>query len=221
MSKRPRMFNSPPTQFQRVAGAGVRTFGKGLGAVMGTDAYQGTAASLSQRADFSLTYGSIVLITALAASYLVVASLGIDTFTKKCKELAGVKTQENPNKWLVATLAIAITIPFTLLVVKLSGPKLSALMMLLFAILGIVASSAVIHWNRKCETPDSEKIYGGINMAVFIVMLIVGGFMLRYRGFRNSTGRPMTFGGAKYSGPMRPISQSTNTSFKPSTNTSF
>lgn len=196
-------------------------YGTGMRSLQGTDAYQGMSKSLSKQADFSLSYGSIILITMLAASYLVVASLGIDTFTKKCKELAGVKTQENLNKWLVATLAIAITIPFTLLVVKLSGPKLSALMMLLFAIFGIVASSAVIHWNRKCETPDSEKIYGGINMAVFIVMLIVGGFMLRYRGFRNSTGRPMTFGGAKYSGPMRPISQSTNTSFKPSTNTSF
>ena len=182
MSKRPRLFNSPPTPptlFQRAAGAGVRTFGKGLGAVQGSAAYQGTAASLSQRADFSLSYGSIVLITALAASYLVVASLGIDTFTKKCKELAGVKTQENLNKWLVATLAIAITIPFTLIVVKLSGKKLQALMMLLFGILGIVASSAVIHWNRKCETPDSEKIYGGINMAIYIVMLLIAMFLLR------------------------------------------
>lgn len=162
---------------------------------MGTDAYQGTAASLSQRADFSLTYGSIVLITALAASYLVVASLGIDTFTKKCKELAGVKTQENLNKWLVATLAIAITIPFTLIVVKLSGKKLQALMMLLFGILGIVASSAVIHWNRKCETPDSEKIYGGINMAIYIVMLLIAMFLLQKKtlgplyGPLNSRGR--------------------------------
>jgi hypothetical protein len=47
-------------------------------------------------------------------------------------------------------------------------------MAILFGIMGIVASSAVIHWNRKCDTPESEKIYGGINMAVFIVMLIFG-----------------------------------------------
>lgn len=155
------------------------TGGRAVKAFQGTEAYGGIRTSLKKRADFSLSYGSIVLITLLAASYLVVASLGIDTFTKKCKELAGVKTQENLNKWLVATLAIAITIPFTLIVVKLSGKKLQALMMLLFGILGIVASSAVIHWNRKCETPDSEKIYGGINMAIYIVMLLIAMFLLR------------------------------------------
>ena len=43
-----------------------------------------------------------------------------------------------------------------------------------------IASSAVIHWNGKCETAESEKIYGGINMAVFIVMLLGGGAMFRY-----------------------------------------
>jgi hypothetical protein len=160
---------------------------KGAGAIRGgmgrgfratgfgnTDAYRGMRTSLKQRADFSLSYGSIILITMLAASYLVVASLGIDTFTNKCKELAGVKSQENLNKWLVATLAIAITIPFTLIVVRTAGKRLQPLMAILFGILGIVASSAVIHWNRKCETPESEKIYGGINMAVFIVMFILG-----------------------------------------------
>jgi hypothetical protein len=142
-------------------------------------AFTGTAASLGQKADFQLSYGSIVLITMLAASYLVVASLGIDTFTTKCAELAGVKTQENLNKWLIATLGIAIAMPFTLLMVRLTGSKLNAVMMLLFAIFGIVASSAVIHWNRKCETAESEKIYGGINMAVFILMLLVAMYLLR------------------------------------------
>ncbi len=169
----------------------------------GTRAFQGINNSLSSRADFSLSYGSIVLITMLAASYLVVASLGIDTFTNKCKELAGVKSQENLNKWLVATLAIAITIPFTLLVVKLADGKLSGIMTILFAILGIVASSAVIHWNRKCDTPESEKIYGGINMAIYILMLGGGYFLLK-----NTKGRGLftkgstALGGRQRSGPM-------------------
>ena len=53
-------------------------------------------------------------------------------------------------------------------------------MMLLFAVFGIVASSALIHWNRKCsDVEESEKIYGGINLAVFVVMLLVAGFLLR------------------------------------------
>ena len=181
--------------------------GKGAGAIRGgmrrgfyatglgnTTAYQGVRSSLQQRATFKLSYGSIVMITALAASYLVVASLGIDTFTNKCKELAGVKSQENLNKWLVATLAIAITIPFTLIVVRAAGKKLQPLMAILFGILGIVASSAVIHWNRKCDTPESEKIYGGINMAIFILMLIFGVIFLR---------APLRSGPMRENGPMR------------------
>jgi len=166
-------------------------YATGLG---NTTAYQGVRSSLQQRATFKLSYGSIVMITALAASYLVVASLGIDTFTNKCKELAGVKSQENLNKWLVATLAIAITIPFTLIVVRAAGKKLQPLMAILFGILGIVASSAVIHWNRKCDTPESEKIYGGINMAIFILMLIFGVIFLR---------APLRSGPMRENGPMR------------------
>ena len=166
-----------PNMMSGIRGGMGRAFGAtGFG---NTAAYGGMRNSLKQRADFSLSYGSIVLITMLAASYLVVASLGIDTFTNKCKELAGVKTQENLNKWLVATLAIAITIPFTLIAVRVAKKKLQPLMAILFGIMGIVASSAVIHWNRKCETPESEKIYGGINMAVFIVMLIFGVIFIR------------------------------------------
>lgn len=177
----------------------------GMKGVKGTSAYTGLSNSLGARADFSLSYGSIVLITALAASYLVVASLGIDTFTNKCKELAGVKTHENLNKWLVATLAIAITIPCTLLIVRTAGSKLNALMGLLFGILGIVASSAVIHWNRKCETPESEKIYGGINMAVFIVMLLIAMWFLRpklpTRRYKNAFNNDVS---SIFNGPYRP-----------------
>jgi len=180
-------------------------YGAGMGQLKGTSAYTGLSKSLGQRADFSLSFGSIVLITALAASYLVVASLGIDTFAKKCTELVGVKSQENLNKWLVATLAIAITIPCTLLIVRTAGSKLNALMGLLFGILGIVASSAVIHWNRKCETPESEKIYGGINMAVFIVMLLMAMFFLRpklpTRRYKNAFNNDVS---SIFNGPYRP-----------------
>ena len=69
----------------RAWNAGIAAGGRGVTAFQGTEAYQGMNKSLSKRADFSLSYGSIVLITMLAASYLVVASLGIDTFTKSVR----------------------------------------------------------------------------------------------------------------------------------------
>ena len=144
---------------------------------MSMPVYQGMTNTLGRKLTVSLNYGQIVLITMLASSYLVVASLGINMFSR-CTELKGVKLQENLNKWIIATLAIAIAIPCTLFTVRMAGSKLSGLMMLLFAIFGIVASAGVLNWNSKCAAvKESEKIYGGINMAVFIVMLL-GSFVL-------------------------------------------
>ena len=147
--------------------------------MQGNAVYQGMTNTSGRVMTVSLTYGQIVLITMLAASYLVVASIGINMFNR-CTELKGVKLQENLNKWIIATLAIAIAIPCTLFTVRMAGSKLSGLMMLLFAIFGIVASAGVLNWNSKCAAvEDSEKIYGGINMAVFIVMLLASFVLLR------------------------------------------
>jgi len=160
---------------QRVGAQGTQA----MTAVQGTTGYKGIAQNFGKKLTVELTYGSIILITMLAASYLVVASLGIDMFSR-CTELKGVKLQENLNKWIIATLAIAIAIPCTLFTVRMAGSKLSGLMMLLFAIFGIVASAGVLNWNSKCAAvEESEKIYGGINMAVFIVMLLASFVLLR------------------------------------------
>jgi hypothetical protein len=147
--------------------------------MQGNAVYQGMTNTSGRVMTVSLTYGQIVLITMLASSYLVVASLGINMFSR-CTELKGVKLQEDLNKWIIATLAIAIAIPCTLFTVRMTGSKLTGLMMLLFAIFGIVASAGVLNWNSKCAAvEDSEKIYGGINMAVFIVMLLASFVLLR------------------------------------------
>ena len=147
--------------------------------MQGNAVYQGMTNTSGRVMTVSLTYGQIVLITMLASSYLVVASIGINMFNR-CTELKGVKLQENLNKWIIATLAIAIAIPCTLFTVRMAGSKLSGLMMLLFAIFGIVASAGVLNWNSKCAAvEESEKIYGGINMAVFIVMLLASFMLLR------------------------------------------
>ena len=122
----------------------------------------------------------VFLIVALAMSYLVVASLGIDMFSK-CDELEGNDIQENLNKWLVATLAIAITIPVTLLFVKFAGSKLTGILTLFFGVLGIVGSSAVLHWSEKCDAhkdDENKKTYGGVNLALYIGMLFIGILLL-------------------------------------------
>lgn len=148
----------------------------------GGSAYMAITNSLGRKPNVSLTYGQIILITMLASCYLSVASFGINMFNG-CTELKGVKFQENLNKWIIATLAIAIAIPCTLFTVKMAGTKLSGFMMLLFGIFGIVASASVLNWNSKCtdedsDDSDSEKVIGGINITVYILMLLVSIFLL-------------------------------------------
>lgn len=143
--------------------------------------YSNTRMSLNLgRTLIDLKVWQVLLIVALAMSYLVVASLGIDMFSK-CDELEGNDIQENLNKWLVATLAIAITIPVTLLFVKFAGSKLTGILTLFFGILGIVGSSAVLHWSEKCDAhkdDESKKTYGGVNLALYIGMLFIGILLL-------------------------------------------
>jgi hypothetical protein len=160
------------------AGSGVSALGTSL---RGSSAYQGVSNTAAKEVSATLNYGQIGMIFTLAMSYLVVASLGIDMFSK-CDELKGNTTQENLNKWLIATLAIAITIPFTLVLAKMAGSKLTGIMALLFAVMGIVGSAAVLNWTNNCaanKENESNKVYGGINMAIFILMLLVGVFLLR------------------------------------------
>lgn len=155
-------------------------------------------ANAQKQADFKLTYLSIVIVIALAVCYLVVASLGIDMFSK-CKELAGIKTQEDLNKWLIATLGIAIAMPTTLLLIKLSGKYLNYIIAILFAIFGIVAASSVIHWNKKCTKVDeSQKAYGGVMLALSIALLIlaIGLFIKsrgKFKGLKDINGRAAFF----------------------------
>ena len=99
-------------------GAGARAGG----AMQGTAAYQSAAKTAGQKVELDINWGTIGIILFLGFFDMVIASLGIDTFSK-CDELKGKAVQENLNKWLIATLAIALAIPFTLFVTKVAGTK--------------------------------------------------------------------------------------------------
>ena len=113
--------------------------------------------------------------------YLVIAALGIDMFNK-CTEQHGNKTQENLKNFLSYTLTMALTVPCTLLLLKVAGSKLSGIMVLLFGIMGIVGSSAALNWSRTCEDAkgdDSKKAYSAVSLVIFLLAFLVGLFMLR------------------------------------------
>jgi hypothetical protein len=123
-----------------------------------------------------LTTAQIVLVVFLAIMYIITASMSINTFAN-CDVLKGVTLQENLNKWLIATLAISITIPITLLITKTAGTKLSGVFLVLFGIMGIIGGSAGIHWTSKCN--EEDQTFGIVSLIGFIIMLLTGLFFFR------------------------------------------
>lgn len=150
-------------------------------AVTQTGAYQGAAANAAKSVGLEINYGQIGIIMFFGFFYLVIASLGIDMFNK-CTEQHGNKTQENLKNFLSYTLTMALTVPCTLLLLKVAGSKLSGIMVLLFGIMGIVGSSAALNWSRTCEgakKDDSKKAYSAVSLVIFLLAFLVGLFMLR------------------------------------------
>jgi hypothetical protein len=93
-----------------IQGAGSRaaTSIQGAGtAIQGTATYQGAATAAAKKVELDINWGTIGIILFLGFFYMVIASLGIDIFSK-CDELKGKIVQENLNKWLIATLAVAL-----------------------------------------------------------------------------------------------------------------
>ena len=150
-------------------------------AVTQTGAYQGAAANAAKSVGLEINYGQIGIIMFFGFFYLVIAALGIDMFNK-CTEQHGNKTQENLKNFLKHTLTMALTVPCTLLLLKVAGSKLSGIIVLLFGIMGIVGSSAALNWSRTCEDAkgdDSKKAYSAVSLVIFLLAFLVGLFMLR------------------------------------------
>jgi hypothetical protein len=108
---------------------------------------------------------------------MTVASVGINTYSK-CEAMKGKPVQENLNKYLAATLTIALTIPFTLLVTKFVQNEAKAFLMI-YALMGIVGSAAALNWTVNCKDVDeSARVYSGVTLASFVCTLLVAAFMM-------------------------------------------
>lgn len=161
-------------------GAGARAGG----AIQGSAAYQGVAQTAGKKVEMDINWGTIGIILFLGFFYMVIASLGIDTFSK-CDELQGKTVQENLNKWLIATLAIALAIPFTLFITKVAGSKKLGAFTLIYAIMGLIGSAATLNWVRNCKAAkedQSKLVYSGLNVASFSCVLLISIFLFVKKG---------------------------------------
>lgn len=121
-----------------------------------------------------VTIGTILV---LGIMYIAVASHAIDTFAA-CDKLQGDTVQDNLHSTLVVSLTIALVVPVTLLVSKMFGDKVS-FFMIMYGILGIIASGAGIHWTTQCpEAKDDAPILPSIGMVMFLLSAATGGFLM-------------------------------------------
>ena len=73
--------------------------------------YNNAKAIASGKVDLEVSWATIGGILLLGFLYMITASVGISVFSK-CDAMKGKSVQENLNKYLAATLTIALTIPF-------------------------------------------------------------------------------------------------------------
>ena len=129
------------------------------------------------RETLDISWSTIGIITIFAFIYMVAASVGINTFSK-CEKFKGKQLQENLNKVLVATLGMALTIPFTLSMTKMFSNELPVFL-LTYAIMGIIGTSITLNWNVNCEEAVKNNTTTiGASLASFIATLMFGVYLI-------------------------------------------
>lgn len=135
----------------------------------------------STRETLDISWTTIGIITLLGAIYMIAASVGIGTFAK-CGTFKGKSLHENLNKVLVASLGIALAIPFTLTMTKMFSNEMPVFMMT-YAIMGVIGTSIALNWTINCDEAERESMTTiAISLASFIATLLFGVFLIIPKG---------------------------------------
>jgi len=133
------------------------------------------------RETLDISWNTIGIITILGLTYIVAASIGINTFSK-CEKFKGKQLQENLNKILVATLGMALAIPFTLSMTKMFSNEMPVFL-LTYAIMGVIGSAIALNWTVNCDEAEKQSTTTiGVSLASFIAMLMFGVFLIVPKG---------------------------------------
>ena len=132
----------------------------------------------SGKIDLEVSGKTVMCILFLGFIYMIISSIGMNIYSK-CDAMKGQPVQENLNKYLAATLTIALTIPFTLLVTKFVKNE-GAVFALIYSIMGLVGSAAALNWAVKCENAkSSDKNFAALTTAVYSLTLMFSFYLLR------------------------------------------
>ena len=132
----------------------------------------------SGKVDLEVSMTTVMGILFLGFFYMIVSAIGMRIYSK-CEAMKGKKVQDNLNKYLAATLTIALTIPFTLLVTKFAKNE-GAVFALIYSIMGLVGSAAALNWTLKCENAKKqEKGFAGFSVALFSMTLLFSFYLMK------------------------------------------
>lgn len=131
----------------------------------------------SGKATLEMSYGAVGMVCLMAFAYMVISSIGIDTYMK-CDTVKGQKTYDNLYKFLSHTLTIALTIPFTLFLGRMFKSDLG-LWMTFFGLMGVVGASMVVSLTNKCKnSKKSNRQFSYFALPMFILSLLAGGYLI-------------------------------------------
>ena len=140
--------------------------------------YNNARAIASGKVDLEVSWGTVGGILLLGFFYMVTASVGINIFSK-CESMKGKSIQENLNKYLAATLTIALTIPMTLLITKLANNE-AGVFMIIYSVMGLIGSAAALNWTLKCDNAkETEKSYSIFSLVLFTMTLLGSAYVMR------------------------------------------
>ena len=132
----------------------------------------------SGKIDLEVSGLTVMGILFLGFFYMIISSIGMSIYSK-CDAMKGQPIQENLNKYLAATLTIALTIPFTLLVTKFVKNE-GAVFALIYSIMGLVGSAAALNWAVKCENAkSSDRNFAALTTALYTITLFFSFYLLR------------------------------------------
>lgn len=127
----------------------------------------------SGKASLEMSYGAIGLVCFMAFAYMVISSIGIDTY-RKCDN----KPKKPMYEFLTHTLTIALTIPFTLFLGRMFKSDLG-LWMTFFGLMGLVGASMTVHITNKCKnSKKSNRKFSYFALPMFILSLLIGGYLV-------------------------------------------
>jgi hypothetical protein len=156
--------------------------------------YNNAKAIASGKVDLEVSWGTVGGILLLGFFYMVTASIGIGVFSK-CDAMKGKPVQENLNKYLAATLTIALTIPFTLLITKLAKNE-AGVFMLIYSLMGLIGGAAALNWTLKCpDAKEAEKGYSAFSVVLFTITLLASFYVMKPKGMALSRGMTSGMGG--------------------------